>query len=194
MAEEKKAEVPKEEQKKPEAKPEEKPQMETKKEELKKKESPKPEAPKVETKKEAPKKEEPKKEKPKKKVPAKFKELVEGIEKMSVLELSELVKALEDRFGVSAAAPVAVAQAGAAGGEAQGGKEEKSEFDIELTEAGDQKIAVIKVVRDITGKGLKEAKDIVDGAPKVVKEKAKKEEADEIKKKIEDAGGKAELK
>ena len=113
---------------------------------------------------------------------------------MSVLELSELVKALEDRFGVSAAAPVAIAQAGAAGGEAGATKEEKSEFDLELTEVGDQKIAVIKIVREITGKGLKDAKDIVDGAPKVIKEKVKKEEAEEMKKKIEDAGGKVELK
>jgi len=178
-------EVKKEEVKKPEA--------EAPKAEAPKTEAPKPEAPKEEVKPaEAPKAEE-KKEEPKKEVPEKFKKLVEEVEKMSVLELSELVKALEERFGVSAAAPVAMVAGGAAGG-AAGGEEEKSEFDVELTEAGAQKIAVIKVVREITGKGLKEAKDMVDGAPKVIKEKAKKEEAEEIKKKIEAAGGKVNLK
>jgi large subunit ribosomal protein L7/L12 len=175
-------------------KPEEakKPEVEAKKPEAPKPEAPKaPEKPAEASKPEAPK--EPKKDKPKKEVPAKFKKLVEEVEKMSVLELSELVKALEDRFGVSAQAPVAMV-AGGAGGEGGGGEEEKTEFDVELTEAGGQKIAVIKVVREITGKGLKDAKDIVDSAPKVIKEKAKKEEAEEIKKKIETAGGKATLK
>lgn len=126
-------------------------------------------------------------------VPAKFKSLVEEIEKMSVLDLSELVKILEDKFGVSAAAPAMMvgAVAGAPAAEAQ---EEKSSFDIELNEAGANKIAVIKVVREVTEMGLKEAKDLVDGAPKVIKEAVKKEEAEEIKKKIEEAGGKATLK
>ncbi|MDD5438265.1 MAG: 50S ribosomal protein L7/L12 [Patescibacteria group bacterium] len=122
-------------------------------------------------------------------VPEKFKALVDQIEKLSVLDLSELVKVLEEKFGVSAAAPVmAMAAPGAAAAE------EKTEFDVELTEAGGNKIGVIKVVREITGLGLKEAKDLVDGAPKMVKEKAAKAEADEIKKKIEEAGGKATLK
>lgn len=122
-------------------------------------------------------------------VPEKFKALVEQIEKLSVLDLSELVKVLEEKFGVSASAPVmAMAAPGAAAAE------EKSEFDVELTEAGGNKIGVIKVVREVTGLGLKEAKDLVDGAPKMVKEKAPKAEAEEIKKKIEEAGGKAVLK
>jgi large subunit ribosomal protein L7/L12 len=128
------------------------------------------------------------------KVPAKFKPLVEEIEKMSVLDLSELVGILEDKFGVSSAAPAVMAGAvpGAdAGAEA---KEEKSSFNIELSDAGSNKIAVIKVVREITEMGLKEAKDLVDAAPKVIKEEVKKEEAEEIKKKIEEAGGKATLK
>ncbi len=127
-------------------------------------------------------------------VPEKFKSIVESIENMSVLELSELVKVLEDKFGVSASAPaVAVAAApGAAGGEAQA--EEKTEFSVELKNAGDQKIQVIKAVREITGLGLKEAKELVDSAPKVIKEGVKKEEAEEIKKKIEEAGGVVELK
>ena len=147
-----------------------------------KKEEKKEEAPKEET------KEEPKDVE----VPKKFKSIVEEVEKMSVLELSELVKVLEDKFGVSAAAPVAVAAATA--GDAGGEEEEKSEFDIELTETGDQKIAVIKVLREITGKGLKDAKDITDKTPTVIKEKAPKEEAEEMKKKLEDAGAKVNLK
>lgn len=126
-------------------------------------------------------------------VPAKFKGIVEEIEKMSVLDLSELVKILEDKFGVSAAAPMAMAAAPAAGGAEEAG-EEKSEFDVELTSAGDKKIGVIKVVKEITGKGLKDAKDMVDGAPTVIKEKAKKEEAEELKKKLEEAGATVELK
>ncbi len=125
-------------------------------------------------------------------VPEKFKTLVENIEKLSVLDLAELVKVLEKKFGVSAAAPVAVqAQAGAAEGASD---EEKTDFDIELTESGPNKIAVIKLVREITGKGLKESKDLTDAAPKVIKEKVKKEEADEIKKKLEEAGAKVGLK
>ena len=122
-------------------------------------------------------------------VPEKFKALVEQIEKLSVLDLSELVKVLEEKFGVSAAAPVMMAAAGPAAA-----VEEKSEFDVELTEAGANKIGVIKVMREVTGLGLKEAKDLVDAAPKMVKEKLPKAEAEEIKKKIEDAGGKATLK
>lgn len=125
-------------------------------------------------------------------VPEKFKSIVETIETMSVLDLAELVTIFEDKFGVSAAAPVAMMAGGpAAGGEAA---EEKDEFDVELTDAGGNKIAVIKVVREITGLGLKDAKDMVDGAPKVIKEGAKKEEAEAIKKQIEEAGGSCELK
>lgn len=127
-------------------------------------------------------------------VPEKFKALVIEIEKMSVLELSELVKVLEEKFGVSAAAPMMMAAGPAAGGEAGEAVEEKSEFDIELTAAGDAKINVIKAVREITGKGLKDAKDMVDAAPKVIKEKAPKAEAEEIKKKLEEAGATVNLK
>lgn len=128
-------------------------------------------------------------------VPEKFKSIVEAVEKLSVLELSELVKALEDRFGVSAAAPVMMGGAmpgGAAGGAAAA--EEKTDFTVELTESGSNKIAVIKVVREVTGKGLKEAKDLVDGAPKAIKENVPKAEAEELKKKLEEAGGKVALK
>ena len=121
--------------------------------------------------------------------PSKFKALVEGIEKMSVLELHELVKFLEKKFGVSAAA-VAVAAPAGAGAEA----EVKDTFTVMLSAVGEQKIAVIKVIKEALGLGLKEAKDLVDGAPSVVKEGAKKAEADELKKKIEEAGGKVELK
>ncbi len=120
-------------------------------------------------------------------VPAKFKGLVETIEKLSVLDLSELVKALEGRFGVSAAAPVMAAAAGAGAAAA----DEKSEFTVELADTGSNKIGVIKVVREITGLGLKEAKDIVDAAPKVIKEGVPKADAEAWKKKIEEAGGKA---
>ena len=117
-------------------------------------------------------------------------ELIEVIKGLSVLELNDLVKACEEEFGVSAAAGVVVAAAGAGAAAA----EEKTEFDVELTEAGDQKVKVIKVVREITGLGLKEAKDVVDGAPKVVKEQASKEESEEIKKKLEEVGAKVTLK
>ncbi len=127
-------------------------------------------------------------------VPEKFKSLVEEIEKMNVLDLAELVKILEKKFGVSAAAPVmAAGAAGAAGAEA-GAAEEKTSFDIEITEAGGNKIAVIKAVREITDIGLKDAKDLVDGAPKMVKEGVKKEEAEAMKKKLEEAGAKVTLK
>lgn len=123
-------------------------------------------------------------------IPAKFKSLVETIEKMSVLDLNELVKLLEKKFGVSAAA-VAVA-APAAGGAAAG--EEKTAFAVHLAAAGDQKIAVIKVVKEALALGLKEAKDLVDAAPTLIKEGMKKEEAEAFKKAIEAAGGKVELK
>lgn len=126
-------------------------------------------------------------------VPEKFKALVEQIEKLSVLELSELVKVLEGKFGVSAAAPMMMGAAPAAGGTAAAG-EEKTEFAVELTDAGANKINVIKVVREVTGLGLKEAKEIVDAAPKVVKENAGKAEAEELKKKLEEAGAKVTLK
>ena len=134
--------------------------------------------------------EETKEEKKDVEVPAKFKSLVEEIEKMSVFEL---VSILEDKFGVSAAAPVAVAAAGAPGADVVAA-EEKSEFDVELAAAGDNKIGVIKVVKEVSGLGLKEAKDLVDGAPGMVKQGAKKEEAEEIKKKLEEAGATANLK
>ncbi len=127
-------------------------------------------------------------------VPKKFKELVKNIEEMSVLELSELVKVLEERFGVSAAAPAAVPAAPAGGEEAAAPEEEKSAFTVELAEAGPQKIAVIKAVRAVTDMGLKEAKDLVDKAPVAVKENVPKKEAEEMKSKIEEAGGKVELK
>ena len=126
-------------------------------------------------------------------VPEKFKALVEQIEKLSVLELSELVKVLEGKFGVSAAAPMMMGAMPAAGA-AAAPAEEKTEFNVELAEAGANKINVIKVVREITGLGLKEAKDIVDAAPKMVKENVAKAQADEWKKKIEEAGGKVNLK
>ena len=117
-------------------------------------------------------------------------EMIDAIKELSVLELNELVKACEEEFGVSAAAGVVVA-AGAAGGDAA---EEKTEFDVELTEVGQNKVKVIKVVREITGLGLKEAKDLVDGAPKVVKEGVSKAEAEEIKAKLEAEGASVELK
>ena len=127
------------------------------------------------------------------KVPAKFEKIVAEIEKMSVLDLSELVKILEDKFGVSAAAPMMMGAMPAAGGAAEA-VEEKSEFDVELTSAGAQKINVIKAVREISGQGLKEAKDLVDAAPKVIKEKVAKTQAEEIKKKLEEAGATVTLK
>ena len=118
-------------------------------------------------------------------------DFIEEIKKLSVLELNDLVKACEEEFGVSAAAGVAVV---AAGGAAAGAAEEKDEFDVELTEVGANKVKVIKVVKDATGLGLKEAKDIVDGAPKVVKEACSKEEADALKEKLEAEGAKVTLK
>ncbi|MCR4739825.1 MAG: 50S ribosomal protein L7/L12 [Lachnospiraceae bacterium] len=118
-------------------------------------------------------------------------EIIDAIKELTVLELNDLVKACEEEFGVSAAAGVVVA---AAGGDAGPAAEEKSEFDVELSEVGAEKVKVIKVVREITGLGLKEAKELVDGAPKVVKEAAAKEEAEDIKKKLEEVGAKVTLK
>lgn len=125
-------------------------------------------------------------------VPEKFKSLVSEIEKMSVLDLAELVKILEDKFGVSAAAPMMMA--GAVAGAAAAPAEEKTSFDIELTASGANKLSIIKVVREVTQKGLKDSKDLVDKAPQMIKEGATKEEAEKIKKQIEDAGGKVTLK
>ena len=118
-------------------------------------------------------------------------EFIDAIKELSVLELNDLVKACEEEFGVSAAAGVVVA---AAAGDAAGAAEEKTEFDVELTEVGPNKVKVIKVVREATGLGLKEAKDVVDGAPKVLKEGASKEEAEDIKAKLEAEGAKVTLK
>jgi large subunit ribosomal protein L7/L12 len=126
-------------------------------------------------------------------VPAKFQKLVDEISKMSVLDLSELVKVLEKKFGVSAAAPMMMAAMPAAGG-AVAEAEEKTSFNVVLTSGGAQKIAVIKVVREATGLGLKESKDLVDGAPKAVKEGLDKASADDLKKKLEEAGATVELK
>lgn len=122
---------------------------------------------------------------------SKIQTIIDTVKELSVIELSELVKAFEEEFGVSAAAPVAVAVAGGAAAPAE---EEQTEFDVILTAAGGNKIAVIKAVREITGLGLKEAKEVVDGAPKPVKEKVEKAEAEEIKKKLEDAGASVEVK
>jgi len=129
------------------------------------------------------------------KVPAKFKDLVKQIEELTVSDLAELVKILENKFGVSAGPAISAATvaegAASAGGEAV---VEKSSFDLELKSGGDQKIAVIKIVKEITGQGLKESKDLVDGAPKVIKQGLKKEEAEEMKKKLEEVGAAVELK
>ncbi len=169
-----------------EEKTEEKPVEEPKKEE------------KVEEKpKDEPKKEEPKvAEKVKKevKVPAKFKDLVKQVEELSIMDLAELVKILEEKFGVSPMAPMAVGAAPAAGAAPEAETEEKTAFTVELKDAGSQKIQVIKAVREITGKGLKESKDLTDKVPQVVKENVKKEEAEELKKKLEEAGATVELK
>ena len=121
-------------------------------------------------------------------------EILDKIASMTVLELSELIKAMEEKFGVSAAAAVAVAGPAAAGGAAAPAAEEQTEFTVVLAAIGDNKVNVIKAVREITGLGLKEAKDLVDGAPKPVKEGINKADADAAKKKLEDAGAKAEIK
>ena len=120
-------------------------------------------------------------------------EIIDAIKELTVLELNDLVKACEEEFGVSAAAGVVVAAGGAAGGDA-GAAEEKTEFDVELTDVGPNKIKVIKVVREVTGLGLKEAKDLVEGAPKVLKEAADKASVDDIKAKLEAEGAKITLK
>ena len=126
---------------------------------------------------------------------SKITEILEIVKGLTVLELNELVKAFEEEFGVSAAAPVAMAAAPAAGGGAAAVEaEEQYEFDVILVSAGEKKINVIKVVREITGLGLKEAKDLVDGAPKPVKEKVSKEEADSVRAKLEEAGANVEVK
>lgn len=127
-------------------------------------------------------------------VPTKFQSIVADIEKMSVLDLSELVKALEEKFGVSSAMPMMTAPAAAAGDGDGGGVSAKTSFNVELKSAGGQKIQVIKVLREATGLGLKEAKDLADAAPKVVKENASKEEAEELKSKLEAVGATVELK
>ena len=121
-------------------------------------------------------------------------QMIEAIKGMTVLELSELVKALEEEFGVSAAAPVAVAAAPAAAADGGAPEEEKTQFDVVLAAFGDQKIQVIKVVRALTGLGLKEAKEVVEGAPKPIKEGVTKDEAEEAKKQLEDAGATVEIK
>lgn len=125
----------------------------------------------------------------------KVEKLIEEVKELTVLELSEVVKALEEEFGVSAAAPAAVAAAPVAGGAAPAAAaEEKTEFDVIITEAGQEKVKVIKVVKDLTGLGLKDAKAVVDGAPKAVKEGVSKDEADDIKAKLEEAGATVEVK
>jgi large subunit ribosomal protein L7/L12 len=135
-----------------------------------------------------------KKVKEKKAAPSKnIEKILDSIEKMTVLEMAELVKALEDKFGVSAAAPMAMMAAPAAGA-AAGADEEKTEWDVVLTETGEKKFQVVKVIRQVTDLGLKEAKDIVDNPGQVVKKEVSKDEAEEVKKKLEEAGAKAELK
>ena len=121
-------------------------------------------------------------------------DILNAIADMSVMDIVELIEAMEEKFGVTSAAAVAAAPAAAAGGDAGGAAEEKTEFDVVLTAAGEKKVNVIKVVRAVTGLGLKEAKGLVDGAPSPIKEGASKEEAEDIKKQLEEAGGSAELK
>ncbi|HFE2478252.1 TPA: 50S ribosomal protein L7/L12 [Staphylococcus aureus] len=123
---------------------------------------------------------------------ANHEQIIEAIKEMSVLELNDLVKAIEEEFGVTAAAPVAVAVAGAAGG--ADAAAEKTEFDVELTSAGSSKIKVVKAVKEATGLGLKDAKELVDGAPKVIKEALPKEEAEKLKEQLEEVGATVELK
>ena len=123
-----------------------------------------------------------------------FEQILEAIEKLSVLELNELVKAAEEKFGVSAAAPVVVGGGAVAGGEGAGAAEEKSEFDVILASVGAEKMKVVKAVKDLSGLGLKEAKEIVDNAPKAIKEGVAKEEAEQMKAKLEEVGATIELK
>ena len=121
-------------------------------------------------------------------------EILDAIAEMSVMDIVSLIEAMEEKFGVTAAAAVAAAPAAAGGGDAGGAAEEQTEFDVVLTSAGEKKVNVIKVVRAVTGLGLKEAKGLVDGAPSSIKEGASKEEAEDVKKQLEEAGGSAELK
>ena len=123
-----------------------------------------------------------------------FEQILEAIEKLSVLELNELVKAAEEKFGVSAAAPVVVGGGAVAGGEGAGAAEEKSEFDVILASVGAEKMKVVKAVKDLSGLGLKEANEIVDNAPKAIKEGVAKEEAEQMKAKLEEVGATVELK
>ena len=123
-----------------------------------------------------------------------FEQILEAIEKLSVLELNELVKAAEEKFGVSAAAPVVVGGGAVAGGEGAGAAEEKSEFDVILASVGAEKMKVVKAVKDLSGLGIKEAKEIVDNAPKAIKEGVAKEEAEQMKAKLEEVGATVELK
>lgn len=181
MTEEKKEEKKEETQAEPKEEKKEEVQKEEKKEEVKKEE-----------KKEE--KEEKKEEKKEVVVPAKFKSLVETIENLSVIDLAELVEILEDKFGVSAQAPVAVAGPAAAGDAGDSAAEEKSSFDVEIADAGGNKIAVIKAIRNFVQIGLKEAKDLVDSAPAMLKEGVAKEEAEKMKKELEEAGAKVNLK
>jgi large subunit ribosomal protein L7/L12 len=127
----------------------------------------------------------------KKEIPEKFSDIIKKVETLNALELSELIHALEDYFGVSASVPVTVASGTAT---SEGPAEEKTSFDVVLTNSGGQKIQVIKVIRELTGLGLKEAKDVVDGAPKNVKEGMNKEDAEELKKKLEEAGATVQIK
>ncbi len=127
-------------------------------------------------------------------IPAKFKSIIDTVEQMSVIDLNELVKTLEKKFGVSAAAPTLAVEGPASAGGSGEAKEEKSTFTVELSDAGAQKIAVIKVIKEALTLGLKEAKDLVDAAPKVLKEGVKKEEAEKLQKAVEAAGGKVTLK
>lgn len=133
-------------------------------------------------------------EKKKVEVPVKFQSIVSEIEKMSVLDLSELVKVLEEKFGVSAAVPIMAASGAVSAGADAGAAEVKDSFNVELTSTGENKIAVIKVIREVTQLGLKEAKDMTEAAPAIIKENVKKEEAEELKKKFEEAGAKITLK
>ena len=131
----------------------------------------------------------------KKAAPSKnIEKILESIEKMTVLEMAELVKALEDKFGVSAAAPMAMMAAPAAGGAAGGADEEKTEWDVVLTETGEKKFQVVKVIRQVTDLGLKEAKELVDNPGQAIKKAVSKDEAEEVKKKLEEAGAKVEVK
>ena len=190
--EESKEEGPKEEGQEEQEEKKEKPVEEDKKEE-KKEEPEEPEKKPVKKDSKAEEKVGDKEEKKEVKIPAKFKDLIKQIEELSIMNLAELVKILEEKFGVSPVAAMSMAP-GVAAGTNNNEEEEKSEFNVELKEAGSQKIQVIKAVREITEKGLKESKDIVDSAPVIIKENVKKEDAEEMVKKLEEAGASVELK